>query len=116
MSAGGYHGFVLAYDLGEGSAERAPIAEEVLRAVVGGAGLGAWLLHGHAPAGVDPLAPSPHPASLTGRWLMVGTEDIIFNLGKRFLNNLLTTGPGNQRKVIFYLYVQGRSKFIQGQP
>jgi len=57
MSAGGYHGFVLLYDLGEGSAERVPVAEEVLRAVVGGAGLGAWLLHRHAPPGVRPLAP-----------------------------------------------------------
>lgn len=31
-------------------------------------------------AGVDPLAPSPHPASLTGRWLMLGTDDTVFDL------------------------------------
>src|SRR6202043_2141919 len=34
-----------------------PLPEPVLRAYLGGAGLGCWLMHRLAPAGVDPLAP-----------------------------------------------------------
>ena len=34
-----------------------PLPDEVLRGYIGGAGLGAWLMHRLAPAGVDPLAP-----------------------------------------------------------
>ena len=53
----GYHGCYLRIDLGTGSAARVPIAESVLRRYIGGVGLGSWLLHREAPAGVDPLAP-----------------------------------------------------------
>jgi aldehyde:ferredoxin oxidoreductase len=44
-------------DVGSGEAEELPLPEEVLRGYVGGAGLGAWLMHRLAPAGVDPLGP-----------------------------------------------------------
>ncbi len=54
---GGVHGRYLRVDLGSGRAEHAPIPDSVSRSVIGGVGLGAWLLHREAPAGVDPLAP-----------------------------------------------------------
>src|SRR5919204_5191616 len=59
MSApGGYFGRALVVDLPDGAGDALPLRERVLRAFVGGAGLGAWLLHRLAPAGVDPLAPA----------------------------------------------------------
>jgi aldehyde:ferredoxin oxidoreductase len=59
MSApGGYFGRALVVDLERGTGETLPLPEPVLRAYVGGAGLGAWLLHRLAPAGVDPVAPA----------------------------------------------------------
>ena len=54
---GGYFGRALVVDLADASGEALPLPEEVLRAYIGGAGLGAWLMHRLAPAGVDPLAP-----------------------------------------------------------
>ena len=57
MLLGGYHGRSLHVDLGTGSAERRPIEEAVLRAFLGGSGLGTRLLMDASPAGVDPLAP-----------------------------------------------------------
>jgi aldehyde:ferredoxin oxidoreductase len=53
----GYHGRYLRIDLTEGAATWVPLAEDVLRRFLGGVGLGAWLLHREAPAGVEPLAP-----------------------------------------------------------
>jgi aldehyde:ferredoxin oxidoreductase len=53
----GYFGRYLRIDLSSGSAEWVPLAEETLRRFIGGAGLGVWLLHREAPAGVAPLAP-----------------------------------------------------------
>jgi aldehyde:ferredoxin oxidoreductase len=53
----GYHGRYLGIDLTRGAAEWAPLGEDVLRRFLGGAGLGAYLLHREAPPGVDPLAP-----------------------------------------------------------
>jgi aldehyde:ferredoxin oxidoreductase len=44
-------------DVGSGEAEAIELPERVLRATIGGAGLGSWLMHRLAPAGVDPLAP-----------------------------------------------------------
>jgi aldehyde:ferredoxin oxidoreductase len=52
----GYHGRYLRIDLSSGSATWVPLAEDVLRRFLGGAGLGTYLLHREAPAGVDPLA------------------------------------------------------------
>jgi aldehyde:ferredoxin oxidoreductase len=54
---GGYFGRALVVDLADASGEALPLPEDVLRAYVGGAGLGAWLMHELAPPGVDPLAP-----------------------------------------------------------
>src|SRR5882757_2473593 len=60
MAPGGYFGRVLIADVcGAGAtATTMPIPEEVLRAYLGGVGLGTWLMHRLAPAGVDPLAPA----------------------------------------------------------
>ena len=55
--AGGYFGRALVVDLADASAETLPLPDHVLRAYIGGAGLGAWLMHELAPAGVDPLGP-----------------------------------------------------------
>jgi aldehyde:ferredoxin oxidoreductase len=57
MTAGGYFGQALVVDATAGTAAALPLPDEVLRAYLGGAGLGAWLLHRLAPAGVDALAP-----------------------------------------------------------
>jgi aldehyde:ferredoxin oxidoreductase len=54
---GGYFGRALVVDLADASAERLALPEDVLRAYIGGAGLGAWLMHRLAPPGVDPLSP-----------------------------------------------------------
>jgi len=55
---GGYFGRALVVDVGTGEAEPLELPERVLRGTLGGAGLGAWLMHRLAPAGVDPLAPA----------------------------------------------------------
>ena len=54
---GGYFGRALVVDVSDGSSQVLPLPEPVLRQHLGGAGLGAWLLHELAPAGVDPLGP-----------------------------------------------------------
>jgi aldehyde:ferredoxin oxidoreductase len=56
-SAGGYFGRALVVDLADAGAETLPLRDEVLRAYIGGAGLGAWLMHELVPPRVDPLAP-----------------------------------------------------------
>ena len=56
MPPGGYFGSALVVDLDAGS-EVLPLADDVLRATLGGAGLGTELMHRVAPTGVDPLAP-----------------------------------------------------------
>src|SRR5437763_4042056 len=55
--AGGYFGRALGVEVADGSGETLPLPEEVLRAYIGGAGLGAWLRHDLGPPRVDPLAP-----------------------------------------------------------
>jgi aldehyde:ferredoxin oxidoreductase len=57
MPAGGYFGRALLVDAGAGTGQTLPLADELLRAYIGGAGLGAWLMHRLGPPGVDPLAP-----------------------------------------------------------
>ena len=54
---GGYFGNALVVDVTDGSAEELSLPSDVLRAYLGGVGLGTWLMHRMAPAGVDPLAP-----------------------------------------------------------
>ena len=56
MTAGGYFGRALVVDAGDAAARTLPLPDEVLRAYIGGAGLGAWLMHELGPPGVDPLA------------------------------------------------------------
>ena len=46
---GGYFGRALVVDVGTGEAERLELPEDVLRGTIGGAGLGAWLMHRLAP-------------------------------------------------------------------
>ena len=58
MTAGGYFGRALVVDASAGTADTLVLPEQVLRAYIGGAGLGAWLLHRLAPAGADPLGPA----------------------------------------------------------
>jgi aldehyde:ferredoxin oxidoreductase len=54
---GGYFGRALVIDLDGGATESVDLPETVLRRCIGGAGLGAWLMHRLAPPRVDPLAP-----------------------------------------------------------
>ena len=49
MTAGGYFGRALVVDAGTAAATVLPLPEELLRAYIGGAGLGAWLMHRLAP-------------------------------------------------------------------
>ena len=58
MAAGGYFGQALTVDVARGSATGTtwPLDEAVLRAYLGGVGLGTWLLHRLVPPRVDPLA------------------------------------------------------------
>jgi aldehyde:ferredoxin oxidoreductase len=56
MTAGGYFGRALVVDAGQGTASTLPLPDELLRSYIGGAGLGAWLMHHLAPPGGDPLA------------------------------------------------------------
>ncbi len=57
MVAGGYFGRALVVDAGSAAASVLPLSDDVLRAYIGGASLGAWLMHRLGPPGVDPLAP-----------------------------------------------------------
>jgi aldehyde:ferredoxin oxidoreductase len=57
MAAGGYFGRALVVDAGTAAASVLPLSDELLRAYIGGAGLGAWLMYALGPPGVDPLAP-----------------------------------------------------------
>ncbi|HYB87875.1 MAG TPA: aldehyde ferredoxin oxidoreductase family protein [Streptosporangiaceae bacterium] len=58
MTAGGYFGRALVVDASAGTANPLPLPDELLRAYIGGAGLGAWLMHRLAPPGADPLSPA----------------------------------------------------------
>jgi len=55
--AGGVFGEYLRVDLGTGAAERVGVDDRVARRLVGGVGLGAWLLLRETPARFDPLGP-----------------------------------------------------------
>jgi aldehyde:ferredoxin oxidoreductase len=57
MAPGGYFGRALVADVTAGTAQTLPLPGEILRAYIGGAGLGAWLLHRLAEPGADPLGP-----------------------------------------------------------
>ena len=55
MTAGGYFGRALVVDASAGTSDVLPLPDELLRSYIGGAGLGAWLMHHLGPPGVDPL-------------------------------------------------------------
>src|SRR5215469_7188234 len=55
MPPGGYFGQALIADVTDGTSATLPLPEEILRAYIGGAGLGTWLLHRIGPPGADPL-------------------------------------------------------------
>src|SRR5215469_3196636 len=57
MPPGGYFGQALVADVTDGASEVLPLPEDILRAYIGGAGLGVWLLHQLAPPKADPLGP-----------------------------------------------------------
>src|SRR5215470_2610771 len=57
MPAGGYFGRALVVDAGAGTSETLELPDSVLRAYIGGAGLGAWLMHRLGPPQADPLSP-----------------------------------------------------------
>ncbi len=56
VTAGGYFGRALVVDAGSAAASVLPLSDDVLRAYIGGAGLGAWLMHQLCPPGADPLS------------------------------------------------------------
>src|SRR5512144_2955210 len=58
MPPGGYFGRALVVDLDGPGSEVLPLGDDVLRATIGGAGLGTYLVTELGPAGVDPLAPA----------------------------------------------------------
>src|SRR3954464_10608857 len=59
MAPGGFFGRALVVNVGDDTAtgETCELDERVLRAYLGGVGLGTWLMHRLAPPRVDPLAP-----------------------------------------------------------
>jgi aldehyde:ferredoxin oxidoreductase len=57
MPPGGFFGQALVVDIGDGGGTALPLSDAVLRATLGGVGLGTHLLTELAPAGVAPLAP-----------------------------------------------------------
>jgi len=68
MPAGGYFGQALIVDVTTGGTRTLPLPEDILRAYLGGAGLGTWLLHRLGPAGADPLGPQAALAFVFSRW------------------------------------------------
>jgi aldehyde:ferredoxin oxidoreductase len=57
MPPGGYFGRALVVDLDDGAATALPLDDAILRATLGGSGLGTHLVTTLAPPGVEPLAP-----------------------------------------------------------
>ena len=57
MAPGGYFLRALIVDLSTGQSTVKPLGEDVVRSFIGGAGLGAWLMHECCPPGADPLGP-----------------------------------------------------------
>jgi aldehyde:ferredoxin oxidoreductase len=94
MAPGGFFGRALVVDVGGRAARGTPLEldDRVLRAYVGGVGLGTWLLHRLAPPQVDPLAPQAPLAfvfsALVGTPLTTSAKFAV--LAKSPLTGLLT--------------------------
>ncbi|MEV4599922.1 aldehyde ferredoxin oxidoreductase C-terminal domain-containing protein [Amycolatopsis sp. NPDC049253] len=94
MAPGGFFGRALIVDVGDDAAtgETCELDERVLRAYLGGVGLGTWLLHRFAPPRVDPLAPEAPLAfvfsSLVGTPLTTSAKFAV--VAKSPLTGLLT--------------------------
>ncbi|GAA1689042.1 aldehyde ferredoxin oxidoreductase family protein [Nonomuraea maheshkhaliensis] len=86
----------------DASGARLTLDERVLRSYLGGVGLGTWLLHRLAPAGVDPLAPEAPLAfvfsSLVGTPLTTSAKFAV--VAKSPLTGLLTDALASSRFAI----------------
>ncbi|MGH3388705.1 MAG: aldehyde ferredoxin oxidoreductase C-terminal domain-containing protein, partial [Actinomadura sp.] len=104
MAAGGFFGRALVVDVHGRAATGAPLAldERVLRAYLGGVGLGTWLMHRLAPPQVDPLAPVAPLAfvfsSLVGTPLTTSAKFAV--VAKSPLTGLLTDALASSRFAI----------------
>ncbi|GAB3158733.1 aldehyde ferredoxin oxidoreductase family protein [Amycolatopsis stemonae] len=104
MAPGGFFGRALIVDVGDGTATGSPfeLTEQVLRAYLGGVGLGTWLLHRLAPPGIDPLAPEAPLAfvfsSLVGTPLTTSAKFAV--VAKSPLTGLLTDALASSRFAI----------------
>ncbi|TYB45939.1 aldehyde:ferredoxin oxidoreductase [Nonomuraea sp. PA05] len=94
MAPGGFFGQALLIDVAGNRATTTPydLNDRVLRAYLGGVGLGTWLLHRLAPPGADPLAPEAPLAfvfsSLVGTPLTTSAKFAV--VAKSPLTGLLT--------------------------
>ncbi|QYN20821.1 aldehyde ferredoxin oxidoreductase family protein [Amycolatopsis sp. DSM 110486] len=94
MTPGGFFGRALVVNVGDDTAtgETCELDERVLRAYLGGVGLGTWLMHRLAPPRVDPLAPEAPLAfvfsSLVGTPLTTSAKFAV--VAKSPLTGLLT--------------------------
>ncbi|MBB4908645.1 aldehyde ferredoxin oxidoreductase family protein [Actinophytocola algeriensis] len=94
MAPGGFFGQALVVDVhaGHATGSRLTLDDQVLRAYLGGVGLGTWLMHRLAPPGVDPLAPQAPLAfvysSLVGTPLTTSAKFAV--VAKSPLTGLLT--------------------------
>ncbi|MEV0067452.1 aldehyde ferredoxin oxidoreductase C-terminal domain-containing protein [Amycolatopsis sp. NPDC050768] len=94
MAPGGFFGRALVVNVGDDTAtgETCELDERVLRAYLGGVGLGTWLMHRLAPPRVDPLAPEAPLAfvfsSLVGTPLTTSAKFAV--VAKSPLTGLLT--------------------------
>ena len=68
----GYHGSVLVVDASTGTSRLDPLPDDVLKAFIGGIGLGTYLLYTYCPAGADPFGPD-NPLVFAGSPL-IGTR------------------------------------------
>ncbi|GLY38049.1 tungsten-containing oxidoreductase [Amycolatopsis sp. NBRC 101858] len=94
MAPGGFFGRALIVEISGRGATSSPLEldDRVLRAYLGGVGLGTWLMHRLAPPGVDPLAPEAPLAfvfsSLVGTPLTTSAKFAV--VAKSPLTGLLT--------------------------
>ena len=104
MAAGGYFGRALVVDVQADAATATPfpLDDTVLRAYLGGVGLGCWLMHRLAPPGVDPLGPTAPLAfvfsPLVGTPLTTSAKFAV--VAKSPLSGLLTDALASSRFAI----------------